>query len=58
MTAPVTSFMAAEAALAGAGLALLQVALDVFDHDDHVIDHQPGGERDAEKRERVDGKAK
>jgi hypothetical protein len=41
----------------GAGLALLQVALDVFNHDNHVVDDQPGRQRDAEKRERVDGEA-
>ena len=57
MTAPVTSFMASEAALSGLGLALLEVALDVFDHDDHVVDHQAGRQRDAKKRERVDGEA-
>ena len=57
MTAPVTSLMASEAALAALGLAFLQVALDVFNHDDRVVDHQAGGERDAEQSQRVDGKA-
>ena len=42
----------------GAGLALLQVALDVLDYDNHVVDNQPGRESNAEKRERVDGEAK
>src|ERR1700690_779513 len=39
-------------------LALLQMALDVFNHDNHVVDHQPRRQSDAEKRERVDGEAK
>ena len=34
------------------------MALDVFNDDDGVIDDQAGGERDAEERQRVDGKAK
>ena len=39
------------------GLALLQVALDVFNHDNHVVDNQPGGQSDAKECQRVDGKA-
>ncbi len=31
------------------------VALHVFDDHDGVVDHEPGGQRDAEERERVDG---
>src|SRR6266478_9530886 len=33
------------------------MALDVFDNDDGVIDHQSGGERNSEQRQRVDGEA-
>ena len=40
------------------GLALLQVALDVFNDDDHVVDDQPRRQSDAEERQRVDGEAK
>src|SRR5208283_2539490 len=40
-----------------AGLALLQVALDVFNDDNHVVDNQPRRQSDAEKCERVDGEA-
>ncbi len=34
---------------------LAHVALDVLDDDDGVVHHQPGGEHDAEQRQRVDG---
>ena len=34
------------------------MAFDVFDDDDGVVDHQAGGQRDAEQRQRVDGEAK
>jgi len=37
--------------------AFLQMALDVFDDDDSVVDDQTGGERDAEQGQRVDGEA-
>src|SRR5271157_199345 len=33
------------------------MALDVFDDDDGIVDHQAGGERDAEQRQSVDGEA-
>ena len=38
-------------------VALGDVALDVFDHDDGVVDDEAGGQRDAEQRERIDGEA-
>ena len=41
----------------GLVVAFLDVALDVFDDDDGVVDDEAGGERDAEERERVDGEA-
>ena len=50
MTAPVTSFMAAEAALERALLALLNVTFDIFNHNNHVVDNQSRGQSDAEKR--------
>ena len=34
---------------------LSNMALNVFDHDDSVVDNQAGGQRDAEQRQRVDG---
>ncbi len=34
------------------------VALHVLDDHNGVVDHQPGGQRDSEQRERVDGEAK
>ena len=34
------------------------VALDVFDHDDRVIDHDADGEHEAEERERVDARSR
>ena len=37
--------------------ALLDVALDVLDDDDGVVDHQAGGQRDAEQGQRVDREA-
>ena len=57
MTAPVTSFMASDAALTGSDSAFLQMALDVLDDDDRVVHDQAGGERNAEQRQRVDGEA-
>ena len=33
------------------------VALDRFDHDDRIINHQTDGENEPEERKRVDGKA-
>ncbi len=38
-------------------VALSNVALHVFDDDDGVVDHEAGGQRDAEQRERIDGEA-
>ena len=40
----------------GVRLALVQMTLDVFDNDDGVVDDQTRSERDAEQRQRVDGK--
>ena len=37
--------------------AVLDVALDVLDHDDGVIDHDADGQHEAEERERVDREA-
>ncbi len=37
--------------------ALLQMALDIFNDDDGVIDDQAGGERNAEQGQRVDREA-
>ncbi len=34
--------------------ALGDVALHILDHHDRVIHHEPGGERDSEKRQRID----
>src|SRR5271155_1467162 len=33
------------------------MSFDVFDDDDRVVDHQAGGERDTEQRQRIDGEA-
>src|SRR5208337_3960626 len=41
----------------GIGLAFLQMALDVFDDDDGIVDHEASGEGDTEQRQRVDGEA-
>src|SRR5208337_166550 len=41
----------------GIGLAFLQMALDVFDDDDGVVDYEARGERDAEQGQGVDGEA-
>src|SRR5208282_198398 len=41
----------------GIQFASLQVALNVFYDDDGVVDHEAGGERDAEQGQRVDGEA-
>ena len=48
-TALVTSFMAADVALCGSVLSSVDVPLHVFDHDDGVVDHQPGRQSDAEQ---------
>src|ERR1700691_5320633 len=55
MTAPVTSFMALDAAFIG--LAFLQVALDVFYDDYGVVYHQAGGQGYAEQRQGIDGES-
>ena len=39
------------------GVVLVNMALHIFDHDDGVIDHQAGGQRDAEQGQRIDGEA-
>ena len=44
--------------LGRAGLASLEVALDVFNHDDHVVDDQPRRQSDAKKSQRVNRKTK
>ena len=41
----------------GVVFALVNMALNVFNHDDRVIDHQTSSERDTEQRQRVDGEA-
>ena len=57
MTAPGDFFHGVGGGFGRAGLAFLQVALDVFNDDDHVVDDQPRRQSDAKKRQRVDGKA-
>ena len=47
-----TSSIVTSAASRG-GLAVLDVPLDVFDHDDGVIDHDADGEDQAEQRQQV-----
>ncbi len=47
ITAPATSFIATRRGLMRVALAFLDVALDVLDHHDSVVDHQSGRERDA-----------
>ena len=54
-TALDTSFMAAEVAVCGSVLSVIDVSLHVFDDHDGVIDHESRGQRDAEQRQRVDG---
>ena len=34
----------------------MQVPLNVFNHDDGVVNHQTDGENDSEQRQQVDGK--
>jgi len=41
----------------GIVVALAQMALDIFDDDDSVVDDESGGEGDAEESERVDGES-
>ena len=57
MTAPVTSPIAADAASRAGQVMLVDVPLDVLDHDDRVVHHEARGERDAEERQRVDREA-
>ncbi len=42
----------------GIGVIFVDMALDVFDHDDGIVHHQTGSQRDAEHGQRIDGKIK
>ena len=55
MIGPTSSRAPSSAASSGAALA--QMALDVLDHDDGVVDHQTDGEHDGQQRQQVDGEA-
>ena len=58
ITAPVTSLIAVDAASRRRpSVMLVDVALDVLDHDDRIVDDEAGGERDAEERQGVDREA-
>ena len=47
MTAPATSLIADRRGLMGVGLSFLNVAFDILDHHDCVVDHQSGCQSDA-----------
>ena len=57
ISAPPTSSMVLCAASLGRH-ALAQIALDVLDHDDGVVDDDADGEHEAEQRQRVERDAR
>jgi hypothetical protein len=56
MIGPVSS-RAPRSAASNGRAALAQMALDVLDHDDGVVHHQPDGQHDGEQREQVQREA-
>ncbi len=56
ISAAPTSFMVTRAASVGRQ-AFAQLALDVLDDDDRVVDHDADGEHQPEQRQHVDGEA-